>query len=122
MAVSDSATATPSPWQRSWEASGVEASPWPLECRVVRGEMGAGDRRIPHSGFLSREKTFANCLKIDFCGENLTQCTTPTSAVSNCLKIEFRGENFRELLQRSKISLKVFLLLKKPAIWYVATC
>ena len=54
-----------------------------------------------YSGFLSREKTFANCLKIDFHGENcrefaVTQCTTPTSAVSNCLKIEFHGENCRE--------------------------
>ena len=25
---------------------------------------------IPYSGFLSREKSFANCLKIDFRGEN----------------------------------------------------
>ena len=56
---------------------------------------------IQYSGFLSREKTFANCLKIDFCRENfcefvVTQCTTSTSAVSNCLKIDFCRENFCE--------------------------
>ena len=44
-----------------------------------------------------------NCLKIDFRRENfrefaVTQCTTPTSAVSNCLKIDFRRENFREFV------------------------
>ena len=53
---------------------------------------------IPYSWFLSLEKTFANCLKIDFHGESefAVQCTTPTSAVSNCLKIDFHGENFCE--------------------------
>ena len=64
--------------------------------------------RIPYSGFLSREETFANCLKIDFRRENfrefaVTQCPTPTSAVSNCLKIDFRGENFRESPQKREI-------------------
>ena len=54
---------------------------------------------VPYSGFLSREKTSANCLKIEFCRENyhefaVTQCTTPTNAVSNCFKIDFRGKNF----------------------------
>ena len=45
---------------------------------------------IPNSGFLSREKTFTNCLKIDF-----------------------RGENFRELPQKHEIR-KSFLPRKKP--------
>ena len=78
---------------------------------------------IPHSGFLSREKTLANCFKIDFRGENfrefaVTQCTTPTSAVSNCLKIYFRGENFRESPQKREIR-ESFLLRKKPVIRYI---
>ena len=56
-----------------------------------------------YSGFLSWEKTFENCLKIDFHRENIrkfvvTQCTTPTSAVSNCLKIDFHRENFHEFV------------------------
>ena len=68
------------------------------------------DPDIPYcSGFLSREKTFANCLKIDFREENfrefaVTQCTAPTSAVSNyCYKIDFRGESFRESPQKREI-------------------
>ena len=78
---------------------------------------------LPYSGFLSREKLSANCLKIDFRGENLcefavTQCTTPTSAVSNCLKIDFRGENFRESPQKHEIR-ESFLPRKKPAIRYI---
>ena len=37
---------------------------------------------IPYSGYLSHVKSFVNCLKIDFCGENIrrftvTQFTTP---------------------------------------------
>ena len=64
-----------------------------------------------------------NCLKIDFRGENVcefavTQCTTPTSAVSNCLKIDFRRENFQELPQKRKIR-ESFLLRMKPAIRYM---
>ena len=63
---------------------------------------------IPYSGFLLWEKTFANCLKIDFRRENfhefvVTQCTTPTSVVSNCLKIDFHRETFRESPQECKI-------------------
>ena len=78
---------------------------------------------MPYSGFLSREKTFMNCLKIDFRRENfrefvVTQCTTPTSTVSNCLKIDFRRENFRESSQKREIR-KSFLLRKKPAIRYI---
>ena len=65
-----------------------------LECRFVLGcctwnVLHMKSLNVPYSGFLS----FVNCLKIDFRGENLcefvvTQCTTPTNAVSNCLKIE----------------------------------
>ena len=83
--------------------------------------------QLPYSGFLSREKTFANCLKIDFRGKNfrkfaVTQCTTPTSAVSNCLKIDFRGENVRELPQKREIREKVFSRERNPLYsmysWY----
>ena len=80
---------------------------------------------IPYnSGFLSREKTFANCLKIDFRGENfrefvVTQCTTPTTAVSNCLKIYFCGEKIHELAQKCEIC-ESFLPEKKPAIRYIS--
>ena len=78
---------------------------------------------VPYSRFLLREKTFANCLKIDFRGENLrefavTQCTTSTSAVSNCLKIDFRRENFSKSPQKRKIRER-FLPRKKPAIGYI---
>ena len=77
---------------------------------------------VPYSGFLSRDKTFANCIKIDFCGENfrefvVTQCTTSTSTVSNCLKMDFRGENFRESPLKREIR-ESFLPRKKPAIQY----
>ena len=77
---------------------------------------------VPYSGFLSREKTFANCLKVDFRGENFrefagTQCTTPTSAVSNCLKIDFRRESFRKSPLKREIR-ESFLPRKKPAIRY----
>ena len=53
--------------------------------------------------------TFANYLKADFRGENVrefvvTQCTTPTSAVSNCLKIDFRRQkNTRKSPQKREI-------------------
>ena len=33
----------------------------------------------------------------------VTQCTTPTSAVSDCLKIDFNGDNFRKSPQKSVI-------------------
>ena len=66
----------------------------------MEGQGKGGVKEILYCGFLLREKTFVNYLKIDFHGENfrefaVTQCTTPTSTVSNCLKIDFRGENFR---------------------------
>jgi len=32
-------------------------------------KMGVENAGLPYSGFISREKTFTNCLKIDFCGE-----------------------------------------------------
>ena len=75
-------------------------------------------RNIPYSGFLSREKTSANCLKIDFHGENLrefavTQCTPrPTNAVSNCLKIDFCGETFANRHRKRKS----FIPEKKPTV------
>ena len=89
---------------------------------VLRNAMECGSARelkLPYSGFLSREKTFANCLKIDFRGENfrefaVTQCTTPTSAVSKyCLKIDFRGENFRKSPQKRELA-KVFSRERNP--------
>ena len=89
---------------------------------------------MPYSGFLLREKTFVNYLKIDFCGENfrgfvVTQCTTPTSAVSNCLKSDFRGENFRKSSQKRKIR-KSFLprplygtlLFQAVDVFYIHYC
>ena len=81
----------------------------------------AHELKLPYGGFLSREKTFANYLKIDFRGENfrefaVTQCTTPTSAVSNyCLKIDFRGENSR--IATETRNSRRFLPRKKIRYW-----
>ena len=66
-------------------------APFPLSLHT----LVAFGEKILISGFLSWEKTFVNCLKIDFSGENfreftVTQCTIPTNVVSNCLKIDFR--------------------------------
>ena len=65
---------------------------------VMYGRVPPVLLRYTLAGFLSREKTFVNYLKIDFRGENIskfavTQCTTPTSIVSNRLKIDFHREN-----------------------------
>ena len=78
---------------------------WDNERGRARNTLETCSSQLPYRGFLSREKTFANCLKTDFRRENfrefaVTQSTTPTSAVSNCLKIDFHGENFRESPQK----------------------
>ena len=71
------------------------------------------------AGFF-RRRTFANFLKTDFRGENVrefvTQCTTPTSAVSNCLKID--QKNSRKSPQKREIR-ESFLPRNKPAIRYI---
>ena len=69
--------------------NGFHASAMPSLYKVMYNYV------VPYSGFLSREKTFANCLKIDF-----------------------RGENFRESPQKREIR-ESFLPRKKPAIRYV---
>ena len=57
----------------------------------------------------------------NFCEFVVTQCATPTSAVSNFFKIDFRGENVRKLPQKCEIR-ESFLPQKKPAIRYMYVC
>ena len=53
--------------------------------------------QVPYSGFLSREKTFANCLKIGFRGENFRDCRNPVRHT------HYNAHWFRNVTQRLRI-------------------
>ena len=60
-----------------------------MQIPFFKGRLVCGSlkRMVPYSGFLLRLKTFANCLKIDFRGENfcgftVSQFTTPINTAS----------------------------------------